>query len=253
MIPNEIVNRRDLTGGAKVVWGVLRDRQGQSGWAWPSLRRLGQDAGMSSTTVVKAIRQLEARSLIVVNRFGQGSGRSNKYQIVTVVKMPKEVTRNCSSNVPETGQGVTRNCSSGVSETGQVVTRNCYVTIPIEPDPLNQRKKRGAKKAAMEFPHSLDTQKFRATWTEWVTHRREIKKTLTPATTKAQIKQLEKFGHDKAIESIERSITNGWIGLFEPPSEGKQPGNQTARRRTAARASEDRGEYPEPNRPIPRL
>lgn len=53
-------------------------------------------------------------------------------------------------------------------------------------------------------------------WEEWVQHRKEIKKPLTPSTIKKQIAQLEKFdklGMD-TTEVINASILAGYTGLF---------------------------------------
>lgn len=53
-------------------------------------------------------------------------------------------------------------------------------------------------------------------WNEWVQHRKELKKALTPTTIKKQLVQLEKWdklGMDTS-EIIYTSITNGWAGLF---------------------------------------
>lgn len=63
-------------------------------------------------------------------------------------------------------------------------------------------------------------------WTNWVQHRKEIKRPLTPTTIKQQLKLLEenKFNH---VEIIEQSIQNGWTGLFKikstPTYQAKQP------------------------------
>ncbi len=60
-----------------------------------------------------------------------------------------------------------------------------------------------------ELPDWLD----RNTWDEWKQHRKEKKKALTPLSIKKQIKFLsEDIAHHKDI--INRSIQNGWTGLF---------------------------------------
>ena len=62
-------------------------------------------------------------------------------------------------------------------------------------------------------------------WIDWMKHRAEIKKKLTPTQSEAQIKKLTRWhgeGHDpNAI--ITESIANGWQGLFKP-KEGKYNG-----------------------------
>jgi Mn-dependent DtxR family transcriptional regulator len=51
-------------------------------------------------------------------------------------------------------------------------------------------------------------------WSQWVQHRKEIKKSLTPSTIKKQITLLEK-NKDQHMEIIEQSIEKGWTGLFK--------------------------------------
>jgi len=51
-------------------------------------------------------------------------------------------------------------------------------------------------------------------WRAWEQHRKEIRKKLTPTTTKRQLAMLEK-NKDNHVDIIEKSIANGWTGLFE--------------------------------------
>lgn len=62
----------------------------------------------------------------------------------------------------------------------------------------------------------LESAEFREAWELWHQHRKEIKKKITPTGEKMQLKDLESWGVEKAIFAIERSIKNGWQGLFEP-------------------------------------
>ena len=52
-------------------------------------------------------------------------------------------------------------------------------------------------------------------WGEWVEYRKEIKKKMTPATIKKQVKFLEAFDPKTQQAIINQSIQNGWAGLFE--------------------------------------
>jgi hypothetical protein len=59
-------------------------------------------------------------------------------------------------------------------------------------------------------------------WADWENYRRAIKKKLTQASVNLQIKLLEAHKKDyKAI--IERSIQNGWTGLFPLDGNDKKP------------------------------
>lgn len=78
-------------------------------------------------------------------------------------------------------------------------------------------------------------------WAEWVQHRKELKKSLTPTTIKKQLAQLEKWdklGMDTG-EIIHASITNGWAGLFPLRYGMRQTnGNGTKNAQTTAEAYE---------------
>ena len=76
-VPKAMAKRRDLTATAKMVYAVIRDRLGKNDCAWPGVRRIAADAGVSVQTVIHAVEQLEARGLMRVVR--QGNGRVNKY------------------------------------------------------------------------------------------------------------------------------------------------------------------------------
>jgi len=73
-----------------------------------------------------------------------------------------------------------------------------------------------------ELPKCLQTEAFKAAWSEWCEYRKERKLPLTPTTVKSQLKKLEKWGHDGAVASIQESISNGWQGLF-PSKNGEKP------------------------------
>jgi hypothetical protein len=62
----------------------------------------------------------------------------------------------------------------------------------------------------------LNTSEFQTHWARWKKYRAEIRHRLTPSTEAAQLKQLAAWGAAKAIAAIERSITQGWQGLFNP-------------------------------------
>lgn len=61
---------------------------------------------------------------------------------------------------------------------------------------------------------TLYAQRFVAVWAAWLRHRKSIKHPVTPEQETAQLKKLAKEGPAAAIERIERSIANGWRGLW---------------------------------------
>jgi hypothetical protein len=79
-------------------------------------------------------------------------------------------------------------------------------------------EKKGAKKEDIILPDWLDQEK----WKEWLKYRKERKLTCSKMTLDRQIKLLEQNRRDHA-DIIERSITNGWQGLF--PNKSRKPKN----------------------------
>ena len=74
------------------------------------------------------------------------------------------------------------------------------------------------------LPPSLDNPSFQKAWGEWVTYRHERRKPLTKSTIKMQLTKLAKTP-DEAVAIIERSIEQGWTGLF--PLDHKAKGGFT--------------------------
>lgn len=79
-----------------------------------------------------------------------------------------------------------------------------------ETAPSEEPKPAKPKPAAPDLPEWLD----KTVWNTWVTHRKEIRKALTPTSIKQQLKLLEENKHCH-VEIIEASIQNGWTGLFK--------------------------------------
>lgn len=65
-----------------------------------------------------------------------------------------------------------------------------------------------------EMPPELNHLKFITAWSEWMSFRKEIKHKLTPTTQKKQLKMLASLGVDGAVSTLNRSMENGWQGLF---------------------------------------
>lgn len=77
---------------------------------------------------------------------------------------------------------------------------------------LNTNIKQNTK---ISEPHFEDDESNEA-WGRWVKYRKEIRKPLSPSTTKSQVEKLRSKAPHTRAEMINRSIENGWQGLFEP-------------------------------------
>jgi hypothetical protein len=80
--------------------------------------------------------------------------------------------------------------------------------------------RRSRAKLDLAIPPELDDPRFLEVWQEWIKHRSEIRKKLTPSASKKQLKKLAGWGLERAINAIEHSIAGGWQGIFEEGSGG---------------------------------
>lgn len=76
------------------------------------------------------------------------------------------------------------------------------------------------------FPKKFQTKNFQTSWEEWKRFRKEIKAPLTPTSINRQIKFLSNYNEEIAISIIERSIINGWRGLFPPNGDHSKQTNK---------------------------
>ena len=73
-----------------------------------------------------------------------------------------------------------------------------------------------------DIPETFRTDKFIEVWRMWDTFRKELRKPLTKTSKAQQFKMLSDHNVDTAIKIVEQSIRNGWQGLFELKTNGKQ-------------------------------
>ena len=56
---------------------------------------------------------------------------------------------------------------------------------------------------------------FIAAFTDWISHRQQIKKTVTPLSAAKALNRFVAWGVDRSIRAIEHSIRQGWTGIYE--------------------------------------
>ena len=56
---------------------------------------------------------------------------------------------------------------------------------------------------------------YQGTWEDFKEHRKQIKKPMTPLAETRLLNKLSKYSVEVAIEMLDRSIENGWQGVFE--------------------------------------
>ena len=200
------LDEEGLTPAEMRVFVHLVRSADKAGLAWPSYARITSITGLGKSTVRRAIEELKRRELILA--VGKPFAGSCRYKVLPIV--------------PPEGQMEDSNSSTGGTiEEPPIVppqNRNSSTSIPPivppegqEGNPLKGIHLKVSKEEGLPFP----SDEFAEAWAEWETHRREIRKTITPTTRKKQLKALADIGEARAIAAIAHSIEKGWTGIFE--------------------------------------
>lgn len=96
--------------------------------------------------------------------------------------------------------------------------RNCKgnTSIPIPIPKESTRKRESFDPLSVDVPIELQSELFRLAWADWVSHRAEIKKPLTPTSCKQQLRTFSNWGQSRSIAAITYTIAQGWQGIREP-------------------------------------
>lgn len=77
-------------------------------------------------------------------------------------------------------------------------------------------KEREGEGEGREIALPFSSPDFSLFWGNWLQHRQEIKKPLTPTSAKQQLEKLKDIGEARSIAALKHSMANGWQGIFEP-------------------------------------
>jgi hypothetical protein len=111
---------------------------------------------------------------------------------------------------------------------------------PEKPDDgFSGRHTKNEKSTKNEPPTPFENSELQAAWTEWESHRKHKRQSLTPEAVKRQRAKLTAMGEKRAIAAINFSIEQGYTGIFEPQeTNGTHKHNTRENRRTAGTALE---------------
>jgi hypothetical protein len=77
------------------------------------------------------------------------------------------------------------------------------------------------------IPETLDVPKFRSAWAEYMAYRKRKKlRSLLPVSIAKQFAEMAEWGPDDAVQSINKTIANGWQGLFPLSPNDRKPGGK---------------------------
>lgn len=209
----------------------------KEGIAWTPYRRMIEITRLSKRTIRRCIESLEVDHKLI-QKIRKRFGEPCRYRLTAIVPPEgQKAASNSASRAPiEAAPIVPPEHPNSATRAPSIVPPEHHKGNPIKGIHL-----RVSNKEEIELPFSSN--EFREAWRDWEQHRREIKKPLTPTSTRKQLEDLSKMSEAESIAAMHRSIANGWQGIFAASSKTK-PDHRQAK---AAR------EYPEPQAPIPML
>jgi hypothetical protein len=86
----------------------------------------------------------------------------------------------------------------------------------IETKTWRKSKRKSSIPKPIPIPKELQSPDFVTVWDQWIQHRQEIRKPLTPTSTSQQLNKLVCWGPSRAIAALQHTIANGWQGIREP-------------------------------------
>jgi hypothetical protein len=178
--------------------------------SWPSIATIAGKCGFTEKTVKRALKALQ--ELGIIEHLGKPFAGSVRYAIRPPIGTPEPLlddsNRDATTLIKEASIGTFQSANQG-SHVPPIGTPR--------PQEVTQRtnNNRNVPKR-IEFPPGLSGDAFKAAWSEWEQHRKEIRKPLTPTSSHKQLTKLAAMGETQAIEAINQSIENGWQGIFPP-------------------------------------
>lgn len=148
-IPYSILGDSRIGAAAKLVWGVLANRQGDAENCWPSVRKLARELALSVNAVRRGLAELEKVQLVEIARM---KCERNRYAVREPVSETdtgvSETNTDSGSNLyPKRTQPCIRNGYTPVSETDTQYYNHVLQPgiTPQPPNPLSPQAGTGGK------------------------------------------------------------------------------------------------------------
>jgi len=211
VIPSIISESITLNQTEKNILGLLFKHISDTGYCHLKNKQISELINRSIKPITTAISNLKSIGVIVVEYKNCKKGRIRKFKLsddwihALVVQEAKHGNR-----LIPTGRPTGRCRPDIISYNTSYYTHN------------NIRPRVGASRAPQrhsdflkQFPQKFRKSKtFVQTWKEWLQDRKDRKKSVTKISAKRQANLLSAYSPQEAIKIIDRSIQNGWTGLF---------------------------------------
>ncbi|WP_059246934.1 hypothetical protein ACJ228_03190 [Acinetobacter baumannii] len=187
---------------------------------------------MSLPTLKRTIKSLKEKKLVRVERFDKlRSNQVNYYSIdyETLAIISENIAQAIDSiDQLKMSQSISSNCTNAVAQNEPIDQLKMSQSPLAQNEPMYTREyqettqeitnKKAKPKFSLEEASSVDLPEgvSRELWVGYIEMRFSMNKKPTPKAVEIAIKDLEKWGADKANQSLKNSITSNWTGLFEP-------------------------------------
>ncbi|HEO1775962.1 TPA: hypothetical protein VAM24_003832 [Acinetobacter baumannii] len=187
---------------------------------------------MSLPTLKRTIKSLKEKKLVRVERFDKlRSNQVNYYSIdyETLAIISENIAQAIDSiDQLKMSQSISSNCTNAVAQNEPVDQLKMSQSPLAQNEPMYTREyqettqeitnKKAKPKFSLEEASSVELPEgvSRELWVGYIEMRFSMNKKPTPKAVEIAIKDLEKWGADKANQSLKNSITSNWTGLFEP-------------------------------------
>ena len=191
----------------------IENDRGEMGKPFPaSATLIARRSGLSTRTIERLLPQIQGTGLVqILSGKGTGMNGGDAPNRFILQSYPSDIMTDTlrQSDAPRPSASCAE--LAGIKEQEE----------PKEKEGLVGKEAKNIKTQIHELPPipaELDTPAFRVAWGEWIQHRKEKGKPLTPSTASKQLKEVSAWGKERAIAAIDYSILKGWQGIFENPN-----------------------------------
>ena len=193
--------KTELNIHKKMILILLADLSGDTGQSWPSKQYLVQHSGMSRRTLMSYLRELEEEGFIKIDpHYTDGQQVTNHYTLSKTKLVSVKIKKQKGGRELPRGRELPTQGGESCPARGARAAPNTLTDTPID----------------TPSEKLFENAEVNGAWGEWETYRKQLKKTLTPASITKQVNFLADLSDLDKIAAINQSIMNGWTGLFAP-------------------------------------
>jgi len=218
-IPHATLARLPEVGAtAFAVLLILYKHADAKGECWPSVAAIAAQIGITRRAAHTALARLRAAGLVAIEKRTRPDGfrQSNLYRLPSRCEEidPPGCAESALPGVQESTRPGVKESTHRTNTKEELTPRELITPLPPSP-PSTEKAPSKSKPADAPMPATLDTPEFRAAWSDWLQHRRELRKPATPTSQAKALKKLADLGAARAVAAVEHSIAQSWVGIFE--------------------------------------